>query len=235
MATMTLLEMTQSILSAIDSDPANSIGDTVEAEQVALIIKECYFDIVSRREWAWLRGEFQLTEVGDATYPTKMRIPTNVNKIMWIKYNKVDVTYLDAKTFRDMIDLRNTADANVDAYGFITDRDPEYWTTFDDDYVWFDSYDSTAGSTLLATSSKSYGITHPTWTHSDTFVPDLPERIFPTLLAEAKATAFVNLKQQANNREEQKARRGFNILQQEHWKTEDGEPKFNRKVNYGRK
>ena len=40
---MTLLDITQSILSAMDSDYANSIGDTVEAEQVATIVKETYY------------------------------------------------------------------------------------------------------------------------------------------------------------------------------------------------
>ena len=37
----TLLEMTQDILSAIDADEVNSIDDTVEATQVATIIKNC--------------------------------------------------------------------------------------------------------------------------------------------------------------------------------------------------
>lgn len=38
----TLLEMVQDILSEMDSDEVNSINDTVEAEQVATIIKNCY-------------------------------------------------------------------------------------------------------------------------------------------------------------------------------------------------
>ena len=235
MATMTLLEMTQSILSAMDSDPADSISDTVEAEQVALIVKETYFELMSRREWSFLRGEFQLTEVGDTSNPTKLRIPTTVNKINWFKYNKTDVDYMPPKAFRDMIDERDTDADNVDANGFITDRDPLYWTSFDDDYIICDSYDSDAEDTLKAVNTKAYGVTAPSWTHSNTFVPDLPEKYFPTFLAECKAQAFVNIKQQANNREESKAKRGLNIMQQEHWKNEAGEPLFNGKINYGRK
>ena len=71
-------------------------------------------------------------------------------------------------------------------------------------------------------------------THSDNFVPSIPEKFFPTLLAEAKSQAFVNLKQQANNREERKAQRGKNTMRNEAWRNENGEVKYNNKVNYGR-
>ena len=43
MAKLTLLDMTQNILSALDSDPVDSIDETVEAVQVAELIKEAYF------------------------------------------------------------------------------------------------------------------------------------------------------------------------------------------------
>ena len=45
MAKMTLLEMTQNILSAMDSDAVNSIGDTVESLQVADVIVETYYEL----------------------------------------------------------------------------------------------------------------------------------------------------------------------------------------------
>ena len=44
----TLLEMTQDILSNMSSDEVNSISDTPESLQVATIIKQKYYDIVSR-------------------------------------------------------------------------------------------------------------------------------------------------------------------------------------------
>jgi hypothetical protein len=49
MAKMTLLEMTQDILSDMDSDEVNSINDSVESLQVAQIIKTTYFNIVNGR------------------------------------------------------------------------------------------------------------------------------------------------------------------------------------------
>ena len=68
----------------------------------------------------------------------------------------------------------------------------------------------------------------------DNFVPNIPEKFFPTLLAEAKSQAFVNLKQQANAREERKATRGRMAMRNDSWKNEQGEVKFNTRVNYGR-
>ena len=44
----TLLEMTQDILSNMSSDEVNSISDTTESLQVATIIKQKYFDLISR-------------------------------------------------------------------------------------------------------------------------------------------------------------------------------------------
>lgn len=43
----TLLEMVQLILSSIDGEEVNSIDDTVEANQVALIVKSVYYDMLS--------------------------------------------------------------------------------------------------------------------------------------------------------------------------------------------
>ena len=46
MAKLTLLEMTQDIMSDMDSDEINSINDSVEALQVAQIIKTTYYNII---------------------------------------------------------------------------------------------------------------------------------------------------------------------------------------------
>lgn len=43
---MTLLEMVQDILSIGDGDVVNSVSDTEEAEQVSLIIRDTYFQLL---------------------------------------------------------------------------------------------------------------------------------------------------------------------------------------------
>jgi hypothetical protein len=93
----------------------------------------------------------------------------------------------------------------------------------------------TVDSVLQSAKCKVFGVVSPQWQHQNNFIPDIPEKFFTTLLAEAKSQAFVNLKQQVNAREERKAQKGRIRLQSESYKINDGEFRFNRKVNYGRR
>lgn len=235
MAKMTLLDMTQSILSAMSSDNVNSIDDTEESIMVALTIKNTYFTIINDRDWPFLKSLTTLTALGDTSNPTKMRIPEGLNKIEWIKYRKKDIDYLAPKDFKDMIDNRTEQAGVINSNGYIVNADPTYWTSYDDDYIYFDGYDSDVESSLQQSNTAVYGLVVPSWTHTDSFIPTLPEKFFPTLLSEAKAQCFVDIKEQTNAREERKARRGIVRMQNESWRNENGEVKSNTNVNYGRK
>lgn len=235
MAKMTLLEMVQDIMSAMESDSVNSISDTQESSDIAKEIKNTYFDLISSRDWPFLNVYTTLTALGDTANPTKMRFPTNVDKVFWIKYNKKDVTYQDPKTFVDAKDRRTETTGVVDANGYIINRDPLYWTSFDDDYVFFDSYDSTVEATLQASKSQAYMLSVPEWTASDSFIPSLPNKMFPTFLADAKETCFLNFKQTSQNKESRKAQRGRVRMQNETWRNNQAESKNNSDVDYGRK
>ena len=232
---LSLLDMVQDVMSAMDSDNVNSIDDTVESAQVATIVREAYFDLISQRDWPFLRTTFSLQGLADTDNPTHMLLEEGYSKIIWVKYNKHDVHYMDPKTFQDMIDQRIETPDVVDANGFLINQDPTYYTTFDDETVVFDGYDQDEDSTLQTSKSTCYGVMVPDWIHEDNFVPTLPAKMFSTLVAEAKSNAFLNLKQQANAKEERKAQRGRNIFQSESWRSEMAEPKWNRKVNYGRR
>jgi len=234
MSKMTLLELTQNILSSMDSDDVNTISATVESAQVADFVKESYYSLMAERDWSFLRSLTGLTAASDLANPTKMFIPDNANKVLWIKYNKKDVTYLDPMEFKTMIDRRVATTGVVDANGFVMNADPIYWTTYDDNVIYFDGYDSTVESTLQESKSAMYGVLIPAWTHVDSFIPTMPEKFFPTLLAEAKATSFQNIKQQSNQREELRSKRGRSRMQNEAWRANDGESKYNSRINYGR-
>jgi hypothetical protein len=235
MAKLTLLDMTQNILSALDSDPVDSIDETVESVQVAELLKEAFQDIMSQREWPFLFTLAPLQALGDVNNPTKMKIPDNWNKIKWLKYNRKEVEYMPPEEFKHMVDTRSATPNVVDSNGYIINRDPVYWTSYDDVYIHFDGYDVSVESSLQASKSVAYAALTPTWIHTDSFIPEIPEKFFPTLLAEAKSQAFVNLKQTSNAREERKAQRGRVIMRNEAWKNEEGEIKYNSKVNYGRR
>lgn len=237
MAKLTLIEMVQNILNDMDSDSVNSISDTTESAQVADIVRTAYFKLVSvRDDWPFLRTLSNLVGLGDTDNPTLMELPEGANKVYWIKYNKKNVTYISPKDFKDMVDGREpTDDGVVDADGYITNRDPLYWTTYDDTVVYFDSYNSDEDTTLQSSKAEFYGIVAPSWTHEDDFTPTLPEKMFPTLLADAKSTAFLVLKQQANDKEETYAVKGRIRAQNSAYRADKAEPTYNDSINYGRR
>jgi hypothetical protein len=89
---MTLLDMTQNILSALDSDEVNSISDTTESVQVAGIIKTSFFNITSRSSLPVQTELFQLDSSLDLTQPVLMYRPDHVAKMQWIKYYDTSVS-----------------------------------------------------------------------------------------------------------------------------------------------
>lgn len=82
----TLLTITQDILSRMGSDEVNSISDSTESMQVATIIKNKYYDIVSRGGLTVNKKPFQINPSDDATRPVLMYVPDGVITIEWIKY-----------------------------------------------------------------------------------------------------------------------------------------------------
>jgi hypothetical protein len=91
MMNMTLLQMTQDILSSMGSDEVNSIGDTIESMQVANIIKNKYFDVINRADLPEHYKLFQLNPSLDFSSPVLMYVPSEINNIKWIKYFDTNV------------------------------------------------------------------------------------------------------------------------------------------------
>lgn len=86
MTKLTLLDLTQNILSRLSSDEVNSISDTPESLQVANIIRNKYFDIINRVK---LPEHEQLVQLGpsiDETKPVLMFVPDGIADLKWIKY-----------------------------------------------------------------------------------------------------------------------------------------------------
>ena len=82
----TLLDLTQSILSNLSSDEVNSISDTTESLQVAEIIKQTYFNIISRDPLPKHLQMFQLDASLTTDQPVIMYIPDGIGRIEWLKY-----------------------------------------------------------------------------------------------------------------------------------------------------
>lgn len=231
MAKMTLIDMVQNILSAMDSDYASSIGDSVEADQVALVVQETYFDLLNVLELPEHKEIIALTALSDTDHPNYLQFPSSVRNIETFQYDKQTIadtnlryktiTFLEPIAFQNRFRERSEDASNVEAISdfnagillVINDVHPHFWTSFDDNYIVCDSFDAAVDSTLQASKTFCYGLTEPTWTHNDTFIPDLDANLFPLLLEEAKATSFVNFKQVSNTRAEAKARRQITSVQ----------------------
>lgn len=229
MAKLTLLDMTQTLLSRLGSDEVNSITDTTESMQVAEIIKNKYFDILSRDDLGEFKKIFQFTASGDNELPVLMYRPDHINSIEWVKYfcddddsdtgdNFQYVTILPIQQFMDMVNNFETTDTNVETYVFEqgadswtlamrNDKNPQYATIISNYYVLFDSYLSDVDTTLQASKTMVFGEVFPTWTVEDSFIPELDEQRFPLLVNESLAVAFMELKQVAHPKAEQEIRR----------------------------
>ena len=242
MAKMTLIDMVQNILSAMDSDFASSIGDSVESDQIATVVKETYFDLINNvLELPEHKEIITLTGLGDVNRPTYLQIPDGVKDIDYLRYDKAtltdtdlnyqDVTFLIPDEFQKRFNSRTESDSNTVAIDDFNagqilienDKHPDFWTTFDDNYIVCDSFDNTVDSTLQASKTFCFGLTEPTWTHTDTFTPDLDSHLFPLFLEEAKSTCFENFKQVVNSKSERKARRQLtSIHNKQHRRSVDG-------------
>lgn len=225
MAKLTLLEMVQDILSEMKSDRVNSISDTEEAEIVAGVIRNTYFEMVNSRLWPTNGKLFRLTASTDPARPTHMRIEDPVSEVEWVKYDVReeagdpiryrDISYKTPSEFLEYVMARDASKANVltvfDIHGapllVLTDAEPTHWTSFDDKWLVFDAYNSDVDSTLQASKTQVFGTTEPVFTLTDTFVPDLPAKAFPYLLAEAKSTCMLNIKEVFSQKTEQSAAR----------------------------
>lgn len=230
----TLLELTQSVLSSMDSDEINSISDSVESQQVVAIIKTVYDDIISRSDLMSNKIPFNLVPSGDAAKPVLMLKPEGIDRIEWLKYDCIllggpnpvwkDMTYLPVETFVEHIHQYNPSETNVDTFNFSSDgyvftfiyrndTAPRYYTSFDDVNIIFDSYDKTVDATLQSAKTLGFGSKKTLWLEADTFVPNLQPQQFALLLNEAKSLAWAELKQVPHQKAEQTARRNWRHLQ----------------------
>jgi hypothetical protein len=243
----TLLEMVQDILLELNSFPVNSISDTVESEQVAAVVRRTYYDILAQRDWAHVRKAMQL-DAATADLPTHLSVPDGVKKVERIMYDVrgaaddklkyQEMTYLVPEQFLGMQNGLDSTASNVDTVadpGGISllvrnDKQPQYWTSFDDAYIVLDSYKSSLDSYLQNSKTQALVVVTPSWDHDDDFYPSLPEEAFPYLLAESTSRACMALRGVVHEKAEQASNRLRRILSQKHWTLNSGD----RTPNYGR-
>lgn len=255
---MTLLKMVQDILSTMDSDEVNSISDTTESLQVASAIEHAYIDIISRSNLPNHFDMFELNASLDFDKPTIMFLPEDCIGLNWVKYDKRQandtepnyqkVSYLPQDVFFDYVlrykdqNLSDTVrfqipglnDATIDIVG-LNNKAPDYYTSFNDRTIIFDSYDNAIDGTLMKTKTLCYGEFGKVFRMEDDFIPDLEPRQFSLLFNEAKASCFADMKQTVNDRAESKVKKGWITLQNQKNSIPSRPSFYETTPNYGRK
>lgn len=231
----TLLQLTQNILSDMDSDEVSSIYDTVEALQVASVIIDTLEAEFNNVDLPAFNKIAQLESVSDTDHPNYLRYPGDVNLISNLRYrdarNKgiyVPVEYVTPKEFFDRQFLftlygphtQAVVDYSGTSYFIKNNKAPTYYTSVDNNLLIFDSYDRDYDDSLQASKTFAMAATNLTDTQlQDDYVFPIPDNLYPLLKAEAKATAFLTLKQMANPKSEQIARRQRSRMQHNMYKS----------------
>lgn len=253
MPTKTLLDLTSNILSAMDSDEVNSINDTVESYQVATIILETLEAEFNNIEIPSLDRVLKLQSVSDLNRPNYLRYGDDVGNIDWLRYRDAHngnryklVTYVPPTQFFDRAALltatsgyasmKEVTDPSGVTYWIRSNSAPTFYTSVDNDYLIFDSYDADAEDTLENVNSFALGkIELFNNSMTDDYVPPIPASMFPLLLAEAKATCFLTLKQMPSPKSEQIARRQRSRIQNNIYKSRKaGYPYASSKFDFSR-
>ena len=244
----TLLDMVQSIMTSMGSDEVNSLDDSPESLIVAEIIRQTFYDIIAEQDWQTKRTLRAFPSTGTLDRPTHLKIPTNVQKVQRVSYDKAreddlrvlqqPVTYLFPEQFLEHTNNRNSEKDNVvtvtDFSGvplLVQDNHPPtYWTSFDDKFIVFDSYDSAVENTVHGSKTQCLVLEEKGFEMSDEFIPDISSKLFPILFNEAKSRCFFEIKNSANIKAEQQARRLYRKMSRQNSRAHPDQ----RYPNYGR-
>lgn len=246
---MNLLTMTKDILSVMDGDEVNSISDTEEATQVAKVIVRTFNAMVSNTNWFHTRKGLTLVARSDTDFPTHIRLNDNVKELSFINYNKRKLTdtrdqYLPVKWKEpdDFLRYLNHRDSNssncqtvIDDSGIqlyiLNDKAPEFFTSFNDKDIIFDSYDSQVDTTIQESKIQAVGFVVPTLEETDEAIIDLPPDAMAAFLEEATKKAQWWVRQMEDPVAEQESQRQKRWLARKQWRVHGGI----QYPNYGRK
>lgn len=237
---LSVLDIAQDVLSDMDSDEVNTITDTLESMQVARIIESTYFEMMGNKNWPHLKQLITLSSSGASEKPTHMHMPANTKELHVVNYDGIksgetkvrnrEIRYVTPDEF---LVRANNLNSDNDIVQSVTDFSgvklliqnntaPTYYTSFDDEWLVFNSFDSVVDTTLQSSKTQCSATISPTFTVEDSFVPDLPVEAFPGFLAEVKSVCFARLKQAPDAKSEQQSKRQKAWLSRKSWTAGEG-------------
>ena len=212
---MTLLQIINYYMDHTDGFRVSTIDDTIESQQVASIAEKVFYDlnndVFGNNQ---LSSLIQLDALADSTKPNYLQLPDDAADIKHdaVMYDVSDdpaeiemkeIIYVPPLEFLEMIGTKKVSTTNqvvtdFGGYRMTIDNDtaPQYYTSFDDEYLIFDSFDSSVDSTLQSSKSGIVTQLQRSFTQSDTYVIDLPEWFHTTYLNSVMAEASAALREE---------------------------------------
>lgn len=246
----TLLQVCQTYLDATSGFYVDSIFDTDESQQVANIAERIYYKMVQAYpNLLFTMKERTLDAVSDTDRPNYMLLPKDVQKVKESKlyYNVAtesgEVNYKEVQylTPLDFVSQTNRASSTtntmiVEGYDdnkmvIGTKQFPSYFTSFDNKYVVFDSYNSDYDTTLQASKTRIVVSEEAVFLIEDDFIIPIPEHLSETYMDMVLDECLNLIYQQPNGMISQRARAARIKLQQDNRTVGQGRSKR----SYGRK
>jgi len=227
----TLLYTVQRVLEKLNLDVVDSINDTQDAILIAREAEDTFFDLVSRNEWPERYDLLEVESYSDVNLPTALRLPKNVLRIESLRYDISDPLEVDTpkviqnltqvtteefleRTYSRNTELDNVVEANYKDIPLflLNDHYPQYFTTFDNEILILDSWDSSVESTLQGSKTVANGSKTEIWLHEDEYVVPVNTVVYPLYLSELTAASSVYLNGTQSIEDERRRRLGISRL-----------------------
>lgn len=249
MAKKSTLDIVKNILSDLDSEDVTSITDSIEAQQIANVVQNVFENMCASRIVPEHNALVTFLDLNDLTKPTELGISdpslVSIKKIYSVEYRTgvapnqqfKELYFVEPDVFLSRSPKNGTTGAVIVPtlpYGvevlIYEDREPSYYTSFDDTHVVFDSYNSANNTALQAADFRVFAQTLPTFPTVETDTINLDETLVQYLLEESKSICFSLFKGGPDPKIEQQARRLKSYIQDDKYKIDKG---FKRPM-YGR-
>ena len=193
---LTLLEIIQDMLDAIDAEAVTSVGETEEAGMCVNLANRTFESIIIAKRWRHIRT---YTSLSTTTNLNEMTTPTGTVALdpYNLYYNDALVEWLDPDEFLARTITRDTSESNITTINNVKvyiDRDPRYFTSDDDETLRFDAIPDNINGLVGADTLGLAFVAPTTRLSSDGEYFDLPAQMFPALDALCIANAVSELK-----------------------------------------
>lgn len=245
----TNLEVLNKCMDVINADNVSAVDENDRAGRIFSIMEDVYYDLLTRIDHPYHETLQVLTSPASTSTPTHLTLSSGatdyVKDISRLEYNVEDTNtttapdfkklyYIDPTEFLDRSEMWENYDVvAITANALVrigNDKDPTYYTSFDQQTLVLDSYDSAVLTYIPSTRVRAIVRKVPDFTVGDSGVQTLDDMYFPTYVSECQSRTHAILKDNVNRKVEEYARRNRVSQQNDKFKVkkENGRPNFGR-------